>query len=156
MCNMNICSASRMKIKPYCSQNSNFNKIQATELKLIHQQQTLAQNFDTFETNELGIARKKLYLELRSFKQQSLTNFLFDLEQILQNNHLDSIYEIVFTLSYDHQFCFGNLCYTLPIFNILDEDTIQIIVQFSLVKAVYISCTILANSRKSIFKTPVV
>ena len=106
------------------------------------------------KVNDLKVARKELFLELRSFKLQSLTNFLFDLEQILQNNQIDPNYEIVFQLLRNHQFCLGNTCYTLPIFNVMDQNTIQITVQTStqsLARAIYISCTILANRRTSIF-----
>ena len=68
------------------------------------------------KANDLAVARKEIFLELRSFKTQSLTNFLFDLEQILQNNQIDANYEIVFQLLRNHEFCLSNTCYTLPLF----------------------------------------
>ena len=105
-------------------------------------------------TSQKQVARKELFLELRSFKTQSLYNFQFDLDQILKTNQLDSTYNIVFELLRSHQFCHSNTCYTLPIFNVLNEITIQITVQKavqSLAKAMFISCTILNNMRTSVY-----
>ena len=51
---------------------------------------------------EIAVSRKELFLEIRSFKTQSLMNFLFDLDQILQNNQIDANYEIVFQLLRNH------------------------------------------------------
>ena len=48
----------------------------------------------------------------------------------------------------------SNLCYSLQIFTIIDDETIQINVQTSqqsLTKAIYISCTVLPNQRTSIY-----
>ena len=97
----------------------------------MHQQKLLADNFKNMQQAEIAVSRKELFLELRSFKTQSLTNFLFDLDQILQNNQIDSNYEIVFQLLRNHQFCKSNTCYTMAIFNILNRKTIQITVQTS-------------------------
>ena len=110
----------------------------------------LSQDFRDMTKNEKQIARKELFLELRSFKTQSLTNFMFDLDQILKTNQLDATYNIVFELLRQHQFCHSNTCYTLPISNVIYDYTIQITVQ-SLAKEMYISCTILNNQRTSIF-----
>ena len=70
----------------YKKMNKNFQIIHTTELKLAHQQRILANNYKSMQVTELAMARKEIFLELRSFKTQSLTNFLFDLHQILQNN----------------------------------------------------------------------
>ena len=78
---------------------------------------------------------------------------MFDLDRILKTNQLDANYNIVFELLRNHQFCLSNTCYTLPIFNVMDHNTIQITVQKSvqsLARAMYISCTILNNRRTSI------
>ena len=102
----------------------------------------------------MEVSRKELYLELRAFRTQYFSNFMFELGQILKHNQLDPTYNIVFNLLREHQFCFSDTCYTLPIFNILDKDTIQILVQKavqSLARAVYIYCTIMNNERTSIF-----
>ena len=66
--------------------SNNFNKV-----KLQHQQQVIAQNFGLMEKNELDLARKEMFLEIRSFQQQSLTNFIFELNKIILNNKLHSI-----------------------------------------------------------------
>ena len=108
----------------------------------------------TMNTNQKKVARKELFLKLRSFKTQSLNNFMFELNQILKTNQLSPTYNIVFELLRDHQFCFSSTCYTLPIFNVIDDLTIQITVQKavqSLAKVMYVSCTILNNQRTSIF-----
>ena len=79
---------------------------------------------------------------------------MFDLDQILKTNQLDANYNIVFELLRNRQFCLSNTCYTLPIFNVMDHNTIQITVQKSvqsLARAMYTSCTILNNRRTSIF-----
>ena len=74
-------------------------------MKLAHHQKILANFFREMNKKELTIARKELFLELRSFKTQYLTNFMFDLDQILKTNQLDSNYNIVFELLRNHQFC---------------------------------------------------
>ena len=56
---------------------------------------------------------------------------MFDLDQILKTNKLDANYQIVFELLRNHQFCQSNTCYTLPIFNAINDFTIQITVQKS-------------------------
>ena len=46
------------------------------------------------------------------------------------------------------------MCYTTPIFTVIENNSIQITVQKarqSLAKAVFVSCTVLANSRTSVF-----
>ena len=48
------------------------------------------------EKKERQIARKELYLELRSFKANSLQNFMYNLEMILKSIQLDHNFEIVF------------------------------------------------------------
>ena len=140
--------------KNYKLMNRNFQNVHTTEMKLAHQQKLLSQKFNEMTTAEKQVSRKELFLELRSFKTQSLQNFQFNLDQILKNNKLDSTYNIVFELLRSHQFCRSNTCYTLPIFNILNEKTIQITVQKavqSLAKAIFISCTILNNRRTSVY-----
>ena len=80
---------------------------------------------------ELQIARKELFLELRLFKSNSLKNFMYNLNQILQTIWLDADFEVVFELLRQHKYCLSNLCYYLPIFTIIDDETIQINVQTS-------------------------
>ena len=79
---------------------------------------------------------------------------MFDMMDILKHNTLDPVYNILFELLREHEFCYSATCYTLPIFSILNKTTIQIAVQTaeqSLVPAVYVSCTIMPNLRTSIF-----
>ena len=79
---------------------------------------------------------------------------MFDLQEILKHNKLDPVYNILFDLLREHEFCYSATCYTLPIFSILNETTLQVSVQTaeqSLVPAVYISCTIQPNLRTSVF-----
>ena len=83
-----------------------------------------SQDFREMAKKEKQIARKELFLELRSFKTQSLANFMYDLDQILKTNKLDPNYNIVFKLLRNHQFCHSNTCYALPIFNVIDDFTI--------------------------------
>ena len=67
---------------------------------------------------------------------------------------MDPHFNIVFKLLRDHQFCLNNICYSLPIFTVLDAHQIQIQVQLShqtLTNAYYVSCTVLPNGRTSIF-----
>ena len=80
----------------FLAMNSNF---QATELKLAHQQKQLAKKFCSMAIKEKKIARKELYLELRSFKANSLKNFMYNLNVILTTIQLDANFEIVFQLS---------------------------------------------------------
>ena len=131
-----------------------FKRSKKTELRLAHQQQLLATNFKTMAKTGLKIARKELFLELRSFKSNSLKNFMYDLNQILQTIQLDADFEVVFELLRQHEYCLSNLCYSLPIFTIIDETTIQINVQTSqqsLAKAIYVSCTVMPNQRSSVY-----
>ena len=79
----------------FLAMNDNFQKIQKNELRLAHQQQLLATNFCSMAAKEKKIARKELYLELRSFKANSLQNFMYDLNQILTTIQLDENFEIV-------------------------------------------------------------
>ena len=114
----------------------------------------LAKNFNSMQNAEKSLARKELYIELRTFKENSLENFLFDLNEILKTIKLDPHFNIVFQLLRDHEFCLNNICYSLPIFTVLDAHQIQIQVQLShqtLTNAYYVSCTILQNGRTSIF-----
>ena len=93
----------------YLKMNVNFDKIEATEKKLIHHQQTLQQNFESFQDSEIILKQKELYLEMNFFKQQSFNIFLFDLLQILKENTLDVDYQIVFTLLREQpMLCFVN------------------------------------------------
>ena len=125
--------------------NENFHAIQASELRLAHQQSQLAQNFHLMQTHEKQLARKELYIELRTFKSNALQNFLYNLEEILKTIRLDPHFEIVFQLLRKYEYCLNNLCYSLPIFTVLGDDQIQIKIQTShqtLAKAHYVSCTI--------------
>ena len=140
--------------KNYAKLNLNFEQIHHTEERLSHQQVVLAQQFSSLNTAEKQIKRKELYLELRAFRTSYYQNFLFDLQEILKHNKLDPVYNILFDLLREHEFCYSATCYTLPIFSILNETTFQVSVQTaeqSLVPAVYISCTIQPNLRTSIF-----
>ena len=138
----------------FLTMNHNFKEVQSNTLCLTHQQQMLAKNFNTMQNAEKSLARKELYIELRTFKENALQNFLFDLNEILKTIKLDPHFDIVFQLLREHEFCLNNVCYSLPIFTVLDAHQIQIQVQLShqtLTKAHYVSCTILQNGRTSIF-----
>ena len=134
--------------------NANFQQIDVTEQKLSHQQSTLAQHFLTLTKSEKEMRRKELYLELRAFRTAHFGNFMFDLSEILKHNRLDPVYDILFSLLRQHEFCHSSTCYTLPIFSILNSTSLQVSVQTaqqSLAPAVYISCTIQTNLRTSVF-----
>jgi len=106
------------------------------------------------QKHEVELLKKEIYLELRTLTDSSLNNFIFDLKQILRTNHLDKTYDIVFALLRDAEFCFQSLCYSLPIFSSIDGDLVAVNVQStkqSLAKGFYISCTVLPNSRTSIY-----
>ena len=96
--------------------NENFHAIQASELRLAHQQSQLAQNFHLMQTHEKQLARKELYIELHMFKSNALQNFLYNLDEILKTIQLDPHFEIVFQLLLKHEYCLNNLYYFLPIF----------------------------------------
>ena len=57
---------------------------------------------------------------------------MFELNEILKTNHLDPTYDIVFELLRDHQFCYSDTCYTLPIFNVIDDSTIQMYISYTI------------------------
>ena len=106
------------------------------------------------QTHEKQLARKELYIELRTFKSNALQNFLYNLDEILKTIRLDPHFEIVFQLLRKHEYCLNNLCYSLPIFTVLGDNQIQIQIQIShqtLAKAHYVSCTVLHNHRTSIY-----
>ena len=106
--------------------NKNFHEIQSSELRLEHQQTQLAQNFHSMQTHEKHLARKELYIELRTFKSNALQNFLYNLDEILKTIRLDPHFEIVFQLLRKHEYCLNNLCYSLPILTVLGDNQIQI------------------------------
>jgi hypothetical protein len=138
----------------YKKMNKNFKVIQVTEQKLSHQQRSLAAHFVSLTTAEKDMQRKELYLELRAFRTSYFHNFMFDLAEILKHNSLDPVYDILFSLIRQHEFCHSVTCYTLPIFSILNATSIQVSVQTaqqSLAPAVYISCTLQPNLRTSVF-----
>ena len=138
----------------YKKMNANFNKIGVTEQKLSHQQRTLAEHFVSLTQSEKEMRRKELYLELRAFRTAHFGNFMFDLSEILKHNRLDPVYDILFSLLRQHEFCHSSTCYTLPIFSILNSTSLQVSVQTaqqSLAPAVYISCTLQTNLRTSVF-----
>ena len=54
----------------YKIMNRNFRDVHDTELKLSHQQTVLFTNFHDLTDDQLDIARKELYLELRSLKSR--------------------------------------------------------------------------------------
>ena len=72
--------------KNFIAMNENFHAIQASELRLAHQQTQLAQNFHLMQTHEKQLARKELYIELRTFKSNA---FLHNLDLILKTIQLD-------------------------------------------------------------------
>ena len=78
--------------------NKIFNAVQTNTLRFTHQQQMLAKNFNSMQKAEKSLARKELYIELRTFKENSLENFLFDLNEILKTIKLDPHFNIVFKL----------------------------------------------------------
>ena len=138
----------------YKKMNKNFQVVQVVEQKLSHQQRTLAAHFVSLTTAEKNTQRKELYLELRAFRTSYFHNFMFDLAEILKHNSLDPVYDILFSLIRQHEFCHSVTCYTLPIFSILNATSIQVSVQTaqqSLAPAVYISCTLQPNLRTSVF-----
>ena len=75
--------------KNFLAMNENFHTIQASELRLAHQQSQLATNFHLMQKEERQLARKELYIELRTFKSNALQNFLYNLELILKTIQLD-------------------------------------------------------------------
>ena len=84
----------------------------------------------------------------------SATNVFCKFNLKINKNKLDPVYEILFALLREHEFCYSATCYTLPIFSIRNTTTFQVSVQTaeqSLVPAVYISCTIQPNLRTSVF-----
>ena len=101
--------------------NKNFHAIQSSKLQLTHQQTQLAQNFHLMQTHEKQLACKELYIELRMFESNAVQNFLYNLDEILKTTQLDPHFEIVFQLLRKHEYCFNNLCYSLPIFKVLGE-----------------------------------
>ena len=138
----------------YKLMNRNFKQIHITEEKLSHAQRTLHEQYNTLNTKEMTLFRKELYLELRTLKTTFYSDFIFDLQEILKTNSLDKSYVIVFELLRSIEYCNESKCYSLPIFSILDNNVIQITVQAmsqTLSKAEYVSCTILANERTSIY-----
>ena len=138
----------------YRKMNSNFRTIHVSESKLAHAQSTLSDNFFKLQEHEVDLLRKEIFLELRTLKESALSSFLFDLQQILATNHLDKSYEIVFSLLRTSEFCQNNLCYSLPIFNSIDQTLVVVNVQItqqSLARGYYISCSILPNHRTSIY-----
>jgi hypothetical protein len=70
----------------YLKMNRNFVSVHVTEQKLAHQQKILSTDFHSMNLNQKKVARKELFLELRSFKTQSLNNFMFELNQIWKTN----------------------------------------------------------------------
>ena len=134
--------------------NLNFDQIHHTEERLSHQQTVLAEMFSSLNEDQKRTKRKELYLELRAFRTSYFQNFMFDLQDILKHNTLDPVYDILFELLREHEFCYSATCYTLPIFSVLNATTLQVSVQTaeqSLVPAVYVSCTIMPNLRTSVF-----
>ena len=111
--------------------NHNFHEVQSNEIRLTHQQQHLGKFFNAMQKTEKNLARKELYIELRTFKENELQNFLFDLNEILKTIKLDNHFEIIFQLLRKHEYCLNNVCYSLPIFTVLDAHQIQIQVQLS-------------------------
>ena len=96
----------------YAAMNRNFQSIGVTEQKLVHQQKILSTNFRRLTTEQKEVSRKELYLELRAFRTQYFSNFMFELGQILKHNQLDPTYDIVFNLLREHQFCYSiSLCH---------------------------------------------
>ena len=67
--------------------NNNFNKVHTAEGKLQHQQQVIAQNFGLMEKNELDLARKEMFPEIRSFQQQSQTYFILNLTKLFSTTN---------------------------------------------------------------------
>ena len=138
----------------YAKMNLNFDQIHHTEERLSHQQTVLAEMFSSLNVDQKRTKRKELYLELRAFRTSYFQNFMFDLQDILKHNTLDPVYDILFELLREHEFCYSATCYTLPIFSVLNATTLQVSVQTaeqSLAPAVYVSCTIMPNLRTSIF-----
>ena len=138
----------------YKKMNRNFAKIDVTEERLSHQQTILATKFQQLNKLERNLQRKEIYLELRAFRASFFSNFMYDLEQILEHNRLDPVYDILFSLIRQHEFCYSDKCFLLPIFNILNETAIQVNMQTakqSLAPAAYISCTLTHNLRTSIY-----
>ena len=82
----------------FLTMNHNFKEVQSNTLRLTHQQQQLAKNFNAMQNAEKSLARKELYIELRSFKENALQNVLFDLNEILKTIKLDPHFDIVFQL----------------------------------------------------------
>ena len=134
--------------------NRNFANVHITEKKLTHAQNQLHVNFVALDAKEKALLQKELFLELRSLRSTHYSDFLFDLKEILKSNHLDKSYSIIFELLRNEDFCFESRCYTLPIFSVLPDNVIQISVEMStqkLSRAEFITCTILPNSRTSIY-----
>jgi hypothetical protein len=134
--------------------NRNFANVHITEKKLTHAQNQLHDNFVSLDAKEKALLQKELFLELRSLRSTHYSDFLFDLKEILKTNHLDKSYAIIFELLRNEDFCFESRCYTLPIFSVLPANIIQISVEMSsqkLSRAEFISCTILPNSRTSVY-----
>ena len=138
----------------YAKMNDNFHRIGATERRLSHEQKVLADKFDDIDSDERKMMRKSLFIELRTFVSDYFQNFMFQLGQVLRHNRLDPVYEVLFGLLRDHEYCYSSTCYSLPIFNSINHTSIQISVttaKQSLARAAYISCTILPGDRTSIF-----
>ena len=62
----------------YKRMNQNFQTIHITEQKLSHAQKSLADNIDNLQSHEIGLLKKEIFLELRTLKDSSLNDFIFD------------------------------------------------------------------------------
>ena len=59
----------------FLTMNHNFNEVQSNTLRLTHQQQMLAKNFNSMQNAEKSLARKELYIKQRTFKENPLKIF---------------------------------------------------------------------------------
>jgi hypothetical protein len=133
--------------------NRNFKQAHSAEKKLSHRQFVLAQQFNQYSSAQKITQQKELYLEMHQFKSDILFSFTSQLEKIITQIKIDSRFQLAFHLLHKTTHCENRICYSLPAFS-HHNDKIQLSVQQSklvLSPALYISCTLLANRRTSIF-----
>ena len=134
--------------------NSNFRHIQSVSRTMQTNQKMAITQMNDISSKEKMIYRKSLFLEFTSLTDSIFSNYIFNLQTILENIKLSPVFDISFHLLTFKQKCSGIFCFQNPYFRKINETSLSVTFERShqtLAKSAFITCTISPQGTTSIY-----
>ena len=135
----------------YKKMNSNFKNARLAEEHLRLTQNKLAQRYGKLSKLQQKELQLQFFLQVQHFLGMTHDHVMMHLDSIVETNEKPLTVKAVFELIRNLKYCDGIYCFVHPVFKIQNNTlftTVQI-QNLHLVRAVYISCTLVGTSRTS-------